>query len=303
MKINATADRMHSHDFQLGLVGFPLAHSISPQIHQAALNRLKLPGNYQLFPVYPDHDGQIELISMIAAIRQRNLHGLNVTIPHKQTMMSLVDELTPTASAIGAINTVYFQAGKVVGENTDAPAFLKDLDHQLGDFSPDQRCALILGAGGSARAVVFALASAGWTVYIAARRFEQAVRLQTEINVPSGEIHPIKYETNCFPQSFHLLVNTTPLGMHPKVNETPWSENWLPKECRVYDLVYNPATTRLVSEARQWGHRAVNGLGMLVEQAALAFEIWTGQTAPRSEMVQAASTALPHHNHQLREVS
>ncbi len=286
--------------YQLGLTGYPLAHSLSPQIHQAALQNLGLCGEYRLFPVPPAADSPAGLAALIAALRRGELHGFNVTIPHKQTLARLVDELTPAAHAIGAVNTVYQKAGRVIGDNTDAPAFMTDLMRHAVAAGPEHRRALVLGAGGAARAVVYGLANTGWQVFVAARRPEQAAALQN--TGPADHIHPISFNPAGYPTDFTLLVNTTPLGMSPGLETSPWpEEKALPAGCLVYDLVYNPAETRLIRFARRAGHPAANGLGMLVEQAAQAFEIWTGQPAPRPVMQNAATLALTSNRPHLTE--
>ena len=155
---------------QLGLIGYPLGHSLSPRIHEAALESSGLEGNYSLFPIEPD-DRQA-LGSILVRVRNREIAGLNVTIPHKQNVMPILDELTPTARAIGAVNTIFLRDHKLVGDNTDAPGFLSDLKRFL--TAETQRHGvfnvLVLGAGGSARAVVYALLHDNWNVTIVARR-------------------------------------------------------------------------------------------------------------------------------------
>ena len=279
--------------YHLGLVGYPLGHSLSPQLHQAALNAHGLDGEYSLFPIHPD-DGQ-GLRDLLARVRSGEIHGLNVTIPHKQHVIPLLDELTETASSIGAANTIYGRAGKLLGDNTDAPGFFLDLKKFLttetrrnGDSK-----ALILGAGGSARAVVHALLSNGWMVALTARRLEQAVQLaglyeNHRLTVTANQLLDLATPSEnlqSLVSNLFLVVNTTPVGMAPNIDQSPWPGNLpLPPRAAVYDLVYNPRVTKLVSDARQQGLQATTGLGMLVEQAALAFEIWTGHTPPRDAM-------------------
>lgn len=280
--------------YHLGLIGYPLGHSLSPQLHQAALNAHGLDGEYSLFPIHPD-DGQ-GLRGLLAQVRAGDIHGLNVTIPHKQNIIPLLDELTTTASAIGAVNTIYCREGQLVGDNTDAPGFILDLKRSL--TTETQRhgglSALVLGAGGSARAVVYALANHGWTVYLTARRIEQAHQLSGsfvnyQLLITTCQLSHIENHSpnlQSLISNLSLLVNTTPVGMSPHINQSPWPENLpLPPRAAVYDLVYNPRVTKLVSDARQQGLQATTGLGMLVEQAALAFEIWTGYPPPRDAML------------------
>jgi shikimate dehydrogenase len=273
---------------QLGLIGYPLGHSLSPKIHVAALKACGLEGNYSLFPTPPD-DRQ-GLKDLLACIRSGEFRGLNVTIPHKKNVIELMDALTPTAQSIGAVNTIYLRENKLIGDNTDAPGFLSDLKRFLvqecgrslsymeEQTSPIQKRALVLGAGGSARAVVHALVNDDWSVTIAARRIERAQELArhfVDVNVIG-----LNFQTFQFP-TFNLLVNTTPIGMTPNIDQSPCPENLPIPAAVIYDLVYNPHETKLVRDARAQGLQATTGLGMLIEQAALAFEIWTGHNPPR----------------------
>jgi shikimate dehydrogenase len=274
----------------LGLIGYPLGHSLSPKIQTAALKSCGLEGEYSLFPIEPqDLSGLNDLLDRV---RSGEITGLNVTIPHKQNVIPLMDELTPTAKAIGAVNVIYLKENKLVGDNTDAMGFLTDLKHAF-DFSAFsvQRSALVLGAGGSARAVVYALLNNGWKVTIASRRIEQAQELSNSFM--NRELRIVNF-TNVQPSTFDLLVNTTPIGMSPNIDRSPLPENAaLSKNTVVYDLVYNPRETKLVKDARSQGLKATTGLGMLLEQAALAFEIWTGHIPPREILFESVGAMRP----------
>ncbi len=269
---------------QLGLIGFPLGHSLSPNLHAAALRQCGLTGDYSLFPVSPEDDESLE--GLLSRVRSGEIMGLNVTIPHKQKVIPLMDELTHTARSIGAVNTIYVRDGKLIGDNTDAAGFLADLERVLGPLSFSlQRSALVLGAGGSARAVVYALIQSGWNVTVAARRIEQAKKLAEQF----GGVEVQEYNLGAFQHSnAQLIVNTTPVGMSPDTNVSPWPDDQpFPKEAVVYDLIYNPRETLLVKQARAAGLQAATGLGMLVEQAALAFELWTGRNVSRAVLFDA----------------
>jgi shikimate dehydrogenase len=279
--------RPATFDFRLGLIGYPLGHSLSPKIHAAALQACELQGDYSLFPIHPDD--QQGLKDLLARVRAGEIHGLNVTIPHKQHVIEFMDELTPTAQAIGAVNTIYMRNDKLIGDNTDAAGFLADLKKFMAESpSPTGRgagvrgkSAIVLGAGGSARAVVYSLLSDGWNVTLAARRHEQAQQFRDSF--PS---HHLLFATfNIQPLTFNLIVNTTPLGMTPNIETSPLDEyKALSKHAFIYDLVYNPRETKLVRDARAQGLSATTGLGMLIEQAALSFEIWTGHAPPRETL-------------------
>jgi len=261
---------------QLGLIGYPLEHSLSPRIHHAALKACRLGGSYSLFPIHPDDKQGLK--DLLACVRSGEITGLNVTIPHKQKVIEFLDELTPTAKAVGAVNTIYLRENKLVGDNTDVPGFLSDLKSFLTTESQShgELNALVLGAGGSARAVVYALINNGWKVTVAARHIEQAEQLS--LSFPNYELRITNYESF----NLQLIVNTTPVGMFPKVDQSPLPENVsLSKHTMIYDLVYNPRETKLVRDARTQGLQATTGLGMLIEQAALAFELWTSHNPPR----------------------
>ena len=287
---------MKPTSLSLGLIGFPLDHSLSPRLHAAALKALDLPGDYRLFPAPPTPHGDEAIRDLFEQMRRGEMHGLNVTIPHKQTVIPYLDELTPTALAVGAVNTIVYKAGKLIGENTDCPGFLADLAVQLENTGLRELCdrtgksALVLGAGGSARAVVFGLLQNGWQVSIAARRPEQAQELMRSFSsrpMLVGEMNMLRSEAA---QNFQLIVNTTPLGMHPNVEDSPWPANLpFPKKVFIYDLVYNPPETALLRSARNSGLPAANGLGMLVRQAVLAFRAWTGLEPPWEEMYQTVA--------------
>ncbi len=277
---------------RLGLIGYPLGHSLSPRIHNAALRALGLEGEYRLYPIAPAQSPR-EVAALLDEMRANTLHGLNVTIPHKQAVIPLLDELTPEAEAIGAVNTIFTRDGRLVGDNTDAPGFWADLARFLKDAGREPGgCALILGAGGSARAVAYALLTHGYEVTIAARRIEQAVALCNSLSTVRGHLQALELHQSSISNlksSIHLLVNATPVGMAPHADASPWPAGLpFPSGAAVYDLVYNPPETTFVRQARAAGLPAVTGLGMLAEQAALAFERWTGRAAPRAVMLAAA---------------
>ncbi len=252
-----------------------------------------------MLPVEPDD--KTGLKDVLNGVRSGEFHGLNVTIPHKQNVMEFLDELTPTAKVIGAVNTTYLQNNNLVGGNTDASGFLTDLQrflYQVQSKIENRKSAIVLGAGGSARAVAYALLNDGWNVTVAARRIEQAQQLadsfvnhQLPITVHSlSDIEAQARNLQSPVSILSLIVNTTPLGMAPNIDQSPWPESLdLPPHAAIYDLVYNPRETRLVKDARAQGLFATTGLGMLIEQAALSFEIWTGCNPPREVLFEAVN--------------
>ena len=285
------------HYFNLGLIGYPLEHSLSPQIQRAALRAAGLAGEYRLYPTPPVPRGTAGLVGLISRLRSGEISGLNVTIPHKQAVLPLLDELTPTARKIGAVNTLYLQDGRILGDNTDLPAFWGEFTRLLGPHGVNggrPHHALVLGAGGAARAVVYALAQAGWQVTIAARRTAQAADLLAGLDV-NGAVLPLAANALADLTGLDALVNTTPVGMSPLVKACPWpAEIDLPANTAVYDLIYNPYETALLRRAGQAGLKSAGGLGMLVEQAALAFNHWTNSDVPREPLWAAVQNFIPH---------
>lgn len=269
--------------YKLGLIGYPLGHSLSPKIHTAALKSVHLKGEYSLFPISPDdHQG---LENLLAHVRNGEIAGLNVTIPHKQNVIPLMDELSETASAVGAVNTIYEKDGNLFGDNTDVAGYLADLHRFLGKRKETKK-ALVLGAGGSARAVIYALLYDGWDVTIAARRQEQANELISQFPNHNSQLSSIEYPISLIP-SLSLIVNTTPLGMSPNIAASPYPQIPFPANAAIYDLVYNPRETKLAQDAQAAGLPAITGLGMLIEQAALSFEIWTERKLSRQPLYEA----------------
>ena len=258
---------MMSGAYRLGLIGYPLEHSLSPLLHQAALQSTGLSGDYSLYPIpqLPERAQRLQLL--MALLRRREIQGLNVTIPYKQEIMAYIDEMTPSARAIGAANTLIFTEGRVVGDNTDAPGFWADLTRLFPHLVNLPATALILGAGGAARAVVYALLKAGWQVTVAARRIEQAGDLIHGLSSSAGSpkasailLTPATIGEWAASRAIAsigrvLIVNTTPVGMSPHANASPWPEGVaIPEGAFVYDLVYNPRETKLVRDARMQGH-------------------------------------------------
>jgi shikimate dehydrogenase len=266
-----------------------------------------LEGEYRLYPTPPLPEGDRVLSELVQKVREGEIQGLNVTIPHKRSVIPHLDGLTQSAAEIGAVNTIFNFERKAVGDNSDAQGFLFDLESATGfeppmdvetEGSKPAGCALVLGAGGAARAVVYALWQAGWRVIVAARRVDQAQALVSSylgldhdpqpesLSAVALEPHSLKIilpKIESYPA--RILVNATSAGMIPDTATNPWPEGAsLPEGVFVYDLVYKPVETALMKAARQAGLPATNGLGMLVEQAALALERWTGKPVPRQAM-------------------
>ncbi len=270
----------------VGLIGWPVSHSISPPMHNAAFRALALDWCYLPLPVATADPTMIG--AAVRGLPALGLRGANVTVPHKQSVMPHLDWLTPAAEAIGAVNTIRVEAdGKLSGDNTDARGFIADLREHGVELAGKR--AVILGAGGSARAVVFGLAEAGClSIAILNRTVEKAHDLAMEMRAffPSCRLsgHDPK-DLALMASEAELVVNCTSLGMTPNVERTPWDDAIaLRTEQVVYDLVYNPPRTRLLQKAEADGAQAINGLGMLIWQGAIAFERWTGQMPPVAVM-------------------
>ena len=268
--------------YHFGLAGFPLVSSLSPCIHQTALKSTGLAGDYKLFPLKSGSSfGRLLLL-----LRQGDLHGLNVTIPHKQTVFRLVDQLSPTAQMSGAVNTVFMRNDQLVGDNTDVVGFLTDLHDKIGS-KVENKNVLILGAGGAARAVVIGLLSVGWKVSVSARKSEQAQKLVSDLSpwAREGYLSDLPLDGAIISDEiakFSLLVNASSAGMYPNVFDDPLPEAVpVPEGLVLYDLIYNPIATVLMRRFRKAGNPAHNGVGMLIEQGALSFELWTGMHVNR----------------------
>ena len=273
----------------VGLFGWPVTHSISPQMHNAAFVARQMNWRYLAFSVQPER-----VPEAIAALPALGLRGVNVTVPHKQAVMPHLHHWTAAAEAIGAVNTIVVgEDGQLTGDNTDAAGFIADLNAH--EIDPAGKRALVIGAGGSSRAVVYGLAEAGvQSVTILNRTVAKAVDLAAtmqsyfpEINIGSAAFPD---DVTASAESAELIVNCTSLGMEPRIEGLPWEEDVeFRTEQIVYDLVYNPAMTRLLQLAFTDGATAIGGLGMLVYQGAIAWQKWTGEAAPVDVMQRATN--------------
>ena len=277
----------------LGLIGYPLDNSLSPVLHNAALISSGISGKYELYPIQNSTSKKKELRRIIDAMHSGMINGLNVTKPYKQDILEFVDAYSPAVEMIGAANVLNIHNGQIIAENTDAAGFMTDLQNlysRSGLIPENEQRTLVLGAGGAARAVVYSLLNFEWPIFVASRKPTQARELGTTFS--SNKLSAIPYTVDGILSigPVDLIVNATPVGMYPMSNETPWlSELNFPAHSVVYDMVYNPVNTLLVQSAKYSGLTAIGGIGMLIEQAALSFEIWTGKKAPRDDMRRAVS--------------
>ncbi|MEJ1933727.1 shikimate dehydrogenase [Nostoc sp. NIES-2111] len=262
----------------LGVIGHPVEHSLSPVMHNAALAQLGLDYAYLPFPIAPDN-----LEVAIAGLASIGIVGFSVTIPHKQAIIPLLDEISPVAQAIGAVNTVTRRGNQWVGTNTDIEGFISPLQTTYQqDWT--QKIAVILGNGGAARAVVAGCHQLGFAeIHVVGRNVQRLEEFRHSWeNSTVGEnlqVHSWDHLAKLIPQA-NLLVNTTPIGMYPKIDESPLIIEELadlPEGAIAYDLIYIPQPTQFLQKAQQQGAIAIDGLEMLVQQGVAALKIWLQQ--------------------------
>ena len=272
------------------VIGSPVGHSLSPAIHNAAFRALGLPWVFVAWEV-PEGYAPEALESM----ERFGVAGLSVTMPHKSAVAQALDGLAEEAEILGAVNCVVREAGaggetKLIGHNTDGYGIIASLREDAG-FAPENSDCLVLGAGGAARAAVLALASAGAARIAVANRTPKRAKQAAALAGNKGEVVPADAAGE-----FDLVINATPLGMGDLKDEIPVSPMLLRPDQTVLDLIYIPEETTLMAQARDRGVAVYNGLGMLVHQAARAFELWTSQPAPLEAMASAVSPDVKQHN-------
>lgn len=275
----------------VGVIGYPLERSLSPVVQQAALDHLRLDIAYEAWPTPPDG-----LQTRLTTIRSPTVLGANVTIPHKEAVLPLIDEVDPTAKRIGAVNTIVNQEGRLLGHNTDAVGCMRAIQDD-GQLDPAGRLVVIAGAGGAARAVVVAMLEAGArSVTVINRTLARANRLVADVADLAGRSElralPEMHESwAAVMNSCDLLVNCTSAGSSGCESESPVPFDLIRPSMLVFDLIYHPAETPLMAAAREAGASVLGGLPMLVYQGAASFELWTDQKAPLDIMFTAAEKA------------
>jgi shikimate dehydrogenase len=271
-----------------GIFGYPVEHTFSPSMHNAAFGKLGIDACYVPFAVNPDTLGDAA-----KAILPLGLHGLNITVPHKEKIISYLDELSEEALLIGAVNTIEVKNNKLIGHNTDGRGFLRSLREEA-KFHPRGKSFLFIGSGGAARAVGFSLALAGAKQIVfydvdlhKANALAQDISQKTgaDAKIVSGDLVTASAEES------DCLINATPLGLK-KNDPVPIEIDSIMKKHLVCDLVYNPPETRLLKAAKKRGAKLLSGLGMLLYQGVIAFEIWTGKEAPVAVMKKALTMQI-----------
>jgi shikimate dehydrogenase len=270
-----------------GVIGYPVKHSLSPQMHNAAFEALGIDARYDLWETPPD-----ELAARVASLRAPGIYGANVTIPHKEAIPSLLDEVDPQAARIGAVNTIVNRDGKLIGYNTDAPGFLSALlEGASPGFNLRDKRVVLLGNGGAARGAAFALLECYVDELTIVGRTETHIaallaRLRQNTNdstVLQGTIFGSREAQRALEQA-DVLVNTTSVGLKEGDETLLINAELLAPTALVMDMVYNRVQTPLLRAAAERGCMVLNGLSMLLYQGALAFELWTGRDAPLDTM-------------------
>ncbi|RJQ54426.1 MAG: shikimate dehydrogenase [Actinobacteria bacterium] len=273
-----------------GIIGHPLTYTLSPAMHNAAFERLNM--NFAYVPLIV---GPESLYEAVRGLRALGFIGVNVTMPHKETVLPFMDDVASYAEMVGAVNTIHIKDGRITGYNTDGRAFIASLESD-GGFDPAGKSVVILGAGGAARSVAASLCLAkARCLTIVNRSIERAQALVETMSMRFAgcslvAMTPTDAAVEKAVKSSDLLVSAIPVGLD--ATELPPALQFVSKKQLVFDLVYTPAKTPVVEAAEAKGARGINGLGMLVYQGANAFEIWTQRTPPVDVMLEAAREAL-----------
>ena len=274
-----------------GLIGYPVRHTFSPLMHNAAFQTLGINAVYLAFEVKPK-----DLGTAMHSLRTLGIKGLNVTVPYKEKVLKYLDEVEQEARFIGAVNTIVLKEGRLKGYNTDGKGFVRSLKEEFGMSSPKGKRFFIIGAGGASRAISFSLALSGaGRIVLVDEVADRAANLSKSLERHTdSEAIAIRKDTKAVKEMIldsDVLINATPCGMKtkdPKVIDP----DYIYKGLFVYDIIYNPRTTTLLRDARNRGAVTANGMGMLLNQGALSFDIWTGKRAPVHVMKRALAGIL-----------
>jgi len=272
-----------------GVIGDPIEHTLSPVMHNAAFEALKLDYVFLAFKVKPAEVG-----NAISGMRALTIHGLNVTMPHKNAVIKYLDDVDPAAKTIASANTILNKDGRLLGFNTDGIGALNALEQN--GVEPRGKKVLLLGAGGSAKAIAYTLSQEVDELVILNRTPKPAAELADLLKqkfkkkINAGELSPSIIKDNLADSD--VLINATSVGMKPNANQTPVAPEWLKPDLAVMDIVYNPIETKLAKDAKAAGAKVVSGVEMLIYQGAVSFEIWTACKAPVEVMRKAALNHL-----------
>ena len=265
------------------VIGDPIEHSLSPWMHKAGYEALGIDAEYQRFHVEPSH-----LAEAVEGLCALGFSGWNVTLPHKEKIIPLLDTLTPEARRAGAVNTVKIHEGQRIGHNTDGVGFIRSVEGNLNGFKGKK--AVLLGAGGASKGIALALAAQGMQVHILNRTPEKATVLVEWIKQWGGTATSGEFAPGDWMEDADLLVQTTSVGLHGE--PFPFSVQGISDRALVVDIIFNPRDTVFLKDAKKQGCRTLNGLGMLLYQGAYAWEFWLGGQAPVEVMRQALKEQL-----------
>lgn len=262
------------------VAGHPVGHSLSPQMHTIALNHYKIDACYLAVDLLPD-----DISSFIAWLNRDSFLGANITIPYKREFMQIVDDLDGTAEAVGALNTLVKKGGRITGYNTDVDGFSRPLEPYIDLLEGES--VIVFGTGGASRAVIYALKQIGVVQVVVVSRNPETVGLEG--------VKLCNYQNwQAYADESAMMVNCTPLGMHPNIGGTPVQTNdsHLLEGKLCYDLVYNPVQTEFLKLADQAGAETISGLEMFIGQGDRAFELWTGKRFPKEKVLQSLKNKL-----------
>ena len=279
--------KINSQTHVIGLIGHPVAHSRSPQMHNAMFQDLGLNNVYLAFDVAPE-----QLKAAIEGVRALGVRGLNVTIPHKVNVMNYLDGISPEAKQIGAVNTIVNQGGYLIGYNTDGEGYLRSLLEETGTEIKGKRI-LLLGAGGAARAIGYTMVTSGIEKLTIMNRDENKAHiLQQDLKqYAKTEVLTMAQLENAVKDS-DLIINTTSMGMSPNIHHSLLEKQWISPHHLVSDIIYNPLETQMMKDAKEQGATVHGGLGMFIYQGVIAFEKWTGMTPNAIKMKETVLHAL-----------
>lgn len=268
------------------IFGNPVRHSLSPAIHNAAFIKEKINAVYLAFEVK-------DIKSAVNSMRHLNIRGASVTIPFKNNILKYIDNVDVTASEIGAVNTLMNKNGRIYGYNNDGTGAVKALLN--GKVKLKKQKILIIGNGGSARAVSFSLLNQGAEITIAGRDVKKIMNLTRNLNRKKHVYHTLISRLNSdYMRDFDIIINTTPVGMSPGIDKYPINPDLIMEKHAVFDIIYSPHKTSLLKAAEKKGCKIIHGIEMLLNQGAAQFEIWTGKKAPMETMRDAIHLAVKH---------